>query len=402
MSEPGEPKEAAPAPARRQRTPRARTPRPKGGARSGRATAASSAATRWRIAAALVLLAVAFGAGWFAPAFVPQLAAIVPTGPTPSEEASARRMSELEARVAAAESWRQALDATERRLAALEAALGELATERAQAEEVAVDAAQVAALGEHLASFEARLDAELENNDVAVFAVRLRALETALEGVRPATEAVVAIRTEVGRLTVLLDASNTRLGVLEAEIEPGRLRAAALALAVGQLRQAVAAGSAYGAELRSVSVLGRGDERVSAALDTLAPRAEAGVPTLAALRARFGAIAGTLVHAARGEGGSGWVDNTLDRLGAVVSVRRTGIVAGDAIDARIARAEAWLANGDLAAAVSEVTELAKASGAAAAAADDWLIEARARLAAERAMADLGSLIVATLSGQAGP
>jgi hypothetical protein len=69
-----------------------------------------------------------------------------------------------------------------------------------------------------------------------------------------------------------------------------------------------------------------------------------------------------------------------------VTVRPVGAdVSGEGAPARVARAEAALAHGDLAAAVAEIEPL---EGAADAAAAPWLAEAHQRMAAQAAVAAL--------------
>jgi hypothetical protein len=70
-----------------------------------------------------------------------------------------------------------------------------------------------------------------------------------------------------------------------------------------------------------------------------------------------------------------------------------GDVVGDDAGARVARAEVRLAEGALAAAVAELEGL---SGAPATAAAGWLDDARARLAADQAVAALQAAAVTRL------
>jgi hypothetical protein len=81
----------------------------------------------------------------------------------------------------------------------------------------------------------------------------------------------------------------------------------------------------------------------------------------------------------------------------LVTVRSVGADAeGSDADARVARAEARLADGDLAGAVAEIEGL---EGPAAEAAAGWLERARARLAAEQALASLQEQASDLLTGQ---
>ncbi len=166
-------------------------------------------------------------------------------------------------------------------------------------------------------------------------------------------------------------------------------------LAVGQLRAALRGSGPFEAELDTLRAVAADDADVAVAVATLAARAAVGVPTVAALRARFGAIAGPVVRAAGAAGERSWLDRLLDPLSGLVTVRPVGDVPGTSADAVVARAEARLKADDLAAAVAEVERL---EGAPADLAADWLAAARARLAAERALAALEARAVAALGG----
>ena len=119
------------------------------------------------------------------------------------------------------------------------------------------------------------------------------------------------------------------------------------------------------------------------AVEELRPAAASGVPSLAALRSSFDAVANRIVHAAQAPEGDGLLEQAAGNLMSLVTVRPVGAdVEGDSAAARVARAEAALDDGDLAAAVAELEAL---DGAAAEAAAPWLAEARPRLAAEAAL-----------------
>ena len=115
--------------------------------------------------------------------------------------------------------------------------------------------------------------------------------------------------------------------------------------------------------------------------------------TLAVLRRRIAEQAGVILRAGTATT-DGWMGETLQRLAAVVTVRRTGEVPGTGTEARLARAEARLEAGDIAAAVAEISALVGPSAEAAAA---WLRSARARHAAEMALADLEAFAVSQVA-----
>ena len=187
---------------------------------------------------------------------------------------------------------------------------------------------------------------------------------------------------------------------------------AALALAVNQLQAALATARPYQAELAAIGELAQQDPELAAEIEAaqgaLAARAESGVPTVAELRIAFPPVARAVVAASRaeqaaeavapgseGEAAPGWLDQAMLKLSELVSVRPVGEdVEGEDAAARVARAEAMLGRSDLAGAMAELEGL---SGKPAEAAAGWLADAKARLAAEAALAALQSAAVARLA-----
>ncbi|MGE5548257.1 MAG: COG4223 family protein [Solirubrobacterales bacterium] len=178
------------------------------------------------------------------------------------------------------------------------------------------------------------------------------------------------------------------------DIKSRRTSAGALLLAVGQLREAVNAAMPFDAEWRAVRALAPQDAEVTAALDTIRARAAAGIPTRLVLAERFESLAPELVRAETLPETRSWWRDTLHRVSTLVTVRREdGNAAGQGPAAITARAQARLATGDLAGAVSQVEQLGGAPAEAAAA---WLADAQARLAADAATGALTAHVVAAL------
>ena len=228
-----------------------------------------------------------------------------------------------------------------------------------------------------------------EGERVESLANRIGALETALSD----TDAV--FRTVETRLAVSLAELESRIDELDGRarllevVQPQHVAgAAALALAVGRLRDAALDGRPFSESLSSVKALlaaeGGIPSGLSRTLRELEDHAAAGVATPTVLRRKLSAEASAILRA-DAAGADGWVDDILRRLATVVTVRRTGDVPGADIDARLARAEAGLLSGDLAAAVTELAALTDEAADAAAA---WLTLARARLAVESGLASL--------------
>jgi len=248
---------------------------------------------------------------------------------------------------------------------------------------------------------------DLERNpapDLSALSARLAALEAA----RPAT-APEDVKGIGGRLAQLertsADAASLlhladRVGVVEAkarDLEAHHASGAALLLAVGQLRAAVDQAGPFDAELRAVGALAGKDPATELPLSALKPRALSGIAARSTLADRFAALEPALIRSELLPAENGWWRQTLDRLMRVVTVRREdGSAEGGNAAAVAARAQAHLTAGDLAAAVGECEHLGEGPARVAA---PWLDEARARLAADRALSELTAHAVAFLGAR---
>jgi uroporphyrinogen-III synthase len=251
---------------------------------------------------------------------------------------------------------------------------------------------------------------------IAALETRVAALQAQPEAPRAAADAaqVEKLSDETAQLHTDLDALKAQLAALDQAVAARRDDAGAVAfiLAVGNLGSALSTARPFAAELGAVSELAAKDPALSASVEEatapLAARAASGVPTLLELRARFPESARAIVAAAKQQAQPAeeqtdareWYDRPLEWLESAgefvtsqVSVRPVGDVPGDDPGARVARAEVRLTEDALAAAVAELDGL---TGAAAAAAAAWLDDARARLAAERAVAALQAAAVTRL------
>ncbi|WP_096700040.1 mitofilin family membrane protein [Magnetospirillum sp. 15-1] len=176
------------------------------------------------------------------------------------------------------------------------------------------------------------------------------------------------------------------------ELQARRSSAAALLLAAGQLREAVAAGRPFDAEWRAARVLAGEDAESLALLDGLKEQAAAGIATRAALVQRFDALAPALIRAEILPEGDGWWRHAADRLLSLITIRREdGATIGQNAAAIIGRAQAALTRGDFAAALTELEFL---SPGPAEAARPWIAEAKARQGADKALSQLTAQAVA--------
>jgi len=305
---------------------------------------------------------------------------------------------------------------------------------RALQEELAALAARVAAqalgegdatasdlaLLETLQSRLAAVEADLPDPAAAAeFALRLDALAARLDALEPLAEQSAGIQDVLaglsGRVEGLddqIEGVPERIDALHAEIEGLSTRiadtedrvaaagdrseqAVALALLTSEIDRAITQARSYEEPLRSLKALGDEDEAVRQAAAELAPGAANGVPSLAQLRQSFEPVAREIVQRARAPEGDSLIDQAAGNLLRLVTVRPVGAdVEGEDPAARVARAEAHLAAGDLAAAVAELEAL---EGPPAEAAADWLAKAKSRLAASAALDRLHSRTIELLT-----
>lgn len=290
-----------------------------------------------------------------------------------------RRISEVETALGGLKQVQDRLNAVDARVAALEgrgadgAALSEL--------QARVDALAAAVAGQEGGG--AGLATEGALADVRA---SLDRLEGELEGAVTQLEtADRALRDQLGIETERLGARLDDVAATAAEtnraVADRQAERAALVLAVGRLRDAARAGRPFPGAWEAVTRLGVD----ASAHPAIAEAAAKGVPSVEELAARFPGVANdTLTADLTGEDDS-WVGGAMRRLGSLVSVRRTGEIEGDSIEARVARAEQRVASGDLEAALAELEGL---QGEAAQAVADWRGAAERRLALDKAVTAL--------------
>ncbi len=213
----------------------------------------------------------------------------------------------------------------------------------------------------------------------------------------PAPEAPGKLPGESDRLSITVDDLSGRLKNLEQQLKSGTAPLPGAAPApMAPLRallgfhHAIARGAPFAAELAMVERSFAANSVVLAVLAPLKPWSGRGIATVAKLQSGLEARIPEILRAARppADDSGPWLKRnwarSWERLRAMVVIRRVGEdVPGIAGDAIIARAEAKLAKDDVAGAVAELIAL---KGAAASAAKDWLAQARARLAADAALA----------------
>lgn len=289
-----------------------------------------------------------------------------PQAAAASFEEERRNLAALKARV----------DADEARLAALESgtggptagvqpAAGNAATEKALAVLRSDLDAQEKASADALGKLDARLTDDEKRLPAADLSERL---------------ANLAPKSDVTAL-------DTRLAKIENKDTASLVRRASALLALADLMRASERERPFPNELDVLRALVPPSPEIA----DLSRRAQKGVPSATILSQRFARDADSILAAERRSRARNWLERAWLDLVNVVSVRRIGNVSGNDTEARVARAEFALKNGDLAAAVAEVKNL---DAPAAKAASPWLKDAEARLAVDADARALTNRIVA--------
>lgn len=263
--------------------------------------------------------------------------------------------------MAALESRLAGLEETERGVAGLPAQLSGL-DER------------LLALGETAVRLGREIEVLQQSQPPADLVVRVQRLDNSMQ----------ALEAAITALGTALTQNSQRLAALEIRMkEPSAAAKAALGLAVGNLMRALEAGTPFVQELEAVSAFAPDDPGVV----TLQRVAGEGVVSRADLRTQFDDLIDAILIAERQAGRDGFWAKLLGNAMSLVTVRRTGDVAGGTTEAIVARIETLLEAGNFAAALDDGDAL---EGPAADVAGPWLDRLRARLEAEWLIRDLSA------------
>jgi hypothetical protein len=291
------------------------------------------------------------------------------------------------------------------RVARLEESLDTLAKTAKDGGSVADAAALDAKLGDVEQRLQAKIDAalgaeggtntqglEVLQGEVAALKAKLGALaEANLAGddSGPSPE-LTALDQRIATLEAVLPDLSNAIGQGAASAKSG-----AAAIAFANLREAVGAGRPYVVELAAIGTLapGIGD------LGALPGHAETGIPTVPELARALQKVAKASLAAPATPVDESFLDSVIASAKSAVTIRRIDAVAtGDAPGAVLARAEAHLKQGELAAAVQEVEALPAPSRDAFA---SWLEDARARASADATLSTLQSALLLSMGGALG-
>src|SRR5471030_779925 len=232
---------------------------------------------------------------------------------------------------------------------------------------------------------------------------RITGLESRPAATLDAEKDVAALKGEIAKLQSAMIEAADKAKADASALSSGEQKALAAARAsavigiAARLSAALDSGLPFTTDLGLLAPLARDDAKLGEFVAVLQPLAATGVAGRTALAASFPAVAKAALADDLADDSFG--ERLLGKLKGLVSLRRVGAdVAGDTVEAKLARAEAALNTGDIAKAVALVKSLPPQTAKATTA---WLARADAHLAAQRALDQLAAHAVALL-GSANP
>jgi hypothetical protein len=268
----------------------------------------------------------------------------------------------------------KAIDALTQRVSKIEAAISKLpASDASVAERLNAADNAMKSLGIALTALNRRSD------DIAATAGQAReradAVAQAVTDLRASVQEA-AKDSSAGISPGELDALQKRIAALEQSAKASSADIAArLALSAAGLRDAVASGAPFAAELAQAKSLGADDK----VLVPLAPFAAAGVPAAPALAQELRALLPAMLKISGAQAPEGGFLRRLQaNAGKLVRVRPVDAPPGDDASAVLARLEIDAVKADIAAALADLGKLAEATRAPAQA---WIAKAQVRQAA---------------------
>lgn len=311
--------------------------------------------------------------------------------------ALSERIAEIEtSSSAAAQSLSERADRAGERLGALE---GQLAALAEAPDSAAAMNERIDGVGGEVSDVKSALADTREA--VASLQQALAAIEGRLppEGLGARVEGVDALVKALDiRLAALLpevEKMEARVAALEEKEEnPDAAARAALGLALANLARAAEGAGTFETELGVMRQFLPDQPELAG----LADAAKGGVPTRAALEARFASLAQSIFDAERRADEDGLWSRFLANAKSLVTIRRTGEISGETTEAIVARMEERLKVHDLGGAVTEAEMLA---GPAAGAAASWIADAKARLETDRLVRELSARLAGELAAARG-
>jgi len=262
-------------------------------------------------------------------------------------------------------------------------------------------------LSDRLAVLEEELNQMKATEDLGQMVGRIRELESSMAGQDQ-------LQASLGELRTIVDSLDTRVSSLDRELSEAQgedgalgqtlegvsnddLKAAAMLIAFSQMRDSLNREESFEDDLVLLQKMaGEDNPELQAALIRLAPHANGGVLSSEGLSKEFKGLAGDIiVSSIKGEDVS-VKEKAKARLNELFQVKKDGeLITGTDTQAKVARAQTLLDQGDIQAAIKELETL---DGEAAQTAEPFIEQAEARLLAEQVQTMLRQTILSNVSG----
>jgi len=309
--------------------------------------------------------------------------ALAPKADLAQEDAGRLGALEAQAQRGGDEIQRQtaAIAGLDKRIGALEGASARIVAVAQAAQSAAADVRSLKA------------DADGAKSDIAALAARLAKLESAALQAAAASPDTTALAARVDKMEAALAAPKAETRAAPEAVAPGG-NPAAVAIVAGALRDKLAAGIPFAAELTALQSLGVEPDKLTA-LQGLA----AGGPTDRALSSSFDAVAPKVLAASSAPEGGGVIDRFLAHLRGLVQVRVLNETQGDDPAALVSQVEAAIRRGDVSGALAAFGRLPEPARQAA---GGWAAQAGAKEAADEALQSIRETAIGKLAAGAKP
>ena len=185
-----------------------------------------------------------------------------------------------------------------------------------------------------------------------------------------------------------------RIQELERNSNSDQAKQATLALTLANLARAVQSGQPFGSELEAVAILAPGQQGLASLRDFSA----SGIPRQDQLIEQFVPLSRQAFKEQWKASSQTWWDKIVSSLRGLITIRRTGDVPGDDIEAVIARTEQALEDGNLRVAAGEARQL---TGPGAEILSDWLRHVEAHNQADDVVKALSARVLSNLGQSEG-
>ncbi len=179
------------------------------------------------------------------------------------------------------------------------------------------------------------------------------------------------------------------------DIAPERLKAVALLLAAGQLREAIASSKPFAKELETIKAVIGSDNKAVESIASLKNIADMGVLPFSIIKEKFKVVAGKAVWADAKPKDENWHNKLIGKMMTLVTIRRTDETEDkNSTASKVSRAEKHLENRDIKEAVKELETLTSEARDIVL---PWLKEAKNTLKADEVLSELMGMALIKLS-----